>query len=107
MTTLLDMKRRYTWLGLLVVAALALIFSYSWWGRTARSDKNLVLTLRGPRVTFCGLVTFAGMFVFCTFATTVTAYYLRTGVLFEPVSSSFDVPPFRKQGPGQGPAPCF
>jgi hypothetical protein len=37
---LIDMRRRrYTWLGFLVVAALAVIFSYSWSGRTARSER--------------------------------------------------------------------
>ena len=37
MITLLDVKRRRcTWLALLVAAALALIFSYSWSGRGAR-----------------------------------------------------------------------
>ena len=42
MTTLLDMKRRYTWLGLLVTVVVALIVGYSWSVRSARYGRIIV-----------------------------------------------------------------
>ena len=42
MTTLLDMKRRYTWLGLLVAVVVALIVGYSWSVRSARYGRIII-----------------------------------------------------------------
>ena len=42
MTTLLGMKRRYTWLGLLVAVVVALIVGYSWSVRSSRHGRIII-----------------------------------------------------------------